>query len=736
MGLVIFFAAPILCLADSEGTTETCSDATCATQNPSPPSIPTFRVPVPEGYNKDLFGLVMIVKNEAYQLRPLLKSVLPYIDHWAILDTGSTDGTQDMIREELGSIPGELFEEPFVDYSYSRNRALQLYGNRTVYRLMMDGGDELIDGPKMRQYLQSIRDKKDIECIKIEWRWSGQLLMVPHLCRTDAPWKYFGRVHNYLARLDGTFPWVNCHSCVVKHTVPNTEEEAERHRKKWFRDIEVLKDELEKNPSDGRSSFYLAQSYSSVGMMKEAFLEYQRSYAIKGWIEREYMSAARAARLCEDLSTVPWETCQDWYMKAYQAMPNRAEPLLHIGRHYRTSKKYNLCYAYMSLAMRIPFPEEASQDISRTTYEREIPDDFSVCAYYTNHHEEGLYAARLAAKADPKNKRLQENVKHNERELAKQQRGQKRVPKISLFSIPQTQQQQQPVVDDASSAQAAGVAALTELFTTHPALSILSSNATALLAQTQAQASLSSSSTLSSSSSSSALSLPVLDEATVEHLAKTFVAAQHAVAESALAARLVKAHASGRVAVFGAGSDIDLWTSLISSAGGSSVIFEHDPDRVDALSASASNSLTSSSSSSGAVVIESVRYHTYLRDADLLLGQDRILELRHAPPSWTSSSSSSQETGAAAGERWDAVVVDVRALEPIGVAVAVNARVQPHGPMQALYAAGRWLKQQKSNKAAVIVVGCVSKACTMFADRYLPASAKRMEESGVRYYRL
>lgn len=615
----------------------------------------------------------MIVKNEAYQLRPVLKSAKPFIDAWAILDTGSTDGTQKIIQEELGDVPGELFEEPFVDYSYSRNRALELFDNRTVYRLMMDGGDELLGGPQWISYLQSIRDKKDIECIKISWRWSGETLLVPHMCRTDAPWRYFGRVHNWLGRDDNHFPWVNCHNCIVKHSVPDTPEEAERHRKKWLRDIDVLKDELSKNPKDGRSSFYLAQSYASLDRNHEAFLQYQHSFHIKGWIEREYMSAQRAARLCEELPDQPWEVCLDWYLKALQTQPQRAEPLYQIARHYRAEKQYHLCYAFLSLAVRLPYPQDSAQDTNPWVYDFAIPDDFSVCAYWTSHHKEGLEAAKRALKHEPNNKRVQDNVRFHLREMQRQERKEKHLP-AGYF--------ENDCDLGAPSFHAGGAGAK------GGSLEVQQSKLFAELPEEEAK-------------KMTNVARPV----------------QQHVSENLFLAQLVHSRKPARLLSFGTVPAPGALVHL--NAAGTTVFLEHDSDRL----AHARTEIGDDAQ------IEAVRYHTYLRDADLLLGQDTVLQLRQVPSVMSS-------------QPWDIIVVDCRAMDFTSSALlllaapylpATKAHLSSHGPMQAIYAAAQLARAQPGTD--VVLLGC-GQVCENYANRYLPAEKLKHQEATVRYYKM
>ncbi len=63
----------------------------------------------------------MIVRNEAHMrndghiIQNTLDSVAPYISSWVIVDTGSDDGTQDLIADHMArlGIPGKLYERPW-----------------------------------------------------------------------------------------------------------------------------------------------------------------------------------------------------------------------------------------------------------------------------------------------------------------------------------------------------------------------------------------------------------------------------------------------------------------------------------------------------------------------------------------------------------------------------------------------------------------------------------------------
>src|SRR5262245_49942 len=89
----------------------------------------------------------MIVRNEAPVIRRCLDSVRPWIDAWCVVDTGSSDGTQALVRQALAGLPGDLVERPWVDFAHNRTEALAAARGRADYVLVIDADETLEPAP-------------------------------------------------------------------------------------------------------------------------------------------------------------------------------------------------------------------------------------------------------------------------------------------------------------------------------------------------------------------------------------------------------------------------------------------------------------------------------------------------------------------------------------------------------------------------------------------------------------
>lgn len=90
-----------------------------------------------------LLGLAMIVKDEARNMAACLAPLLPLLDEVSIVDTGSTDGTPDLLRREFGieAVGARLDPDECFDKTPARNLALA--GLATDWVLVVDADERV-----------------------------------------------------------------------------------------------------------------------------------------------------------------------------------------------------------------------------------------------------------------------------------------------------------------------------------------------------------------------------------------------------------------------------------------------------------------------------------------------------------------------------------------------------------------------------------------------------------------
>ncbi|MGH3563806.1 MAG: glycosyltransferase [Mycobacterium sp.] len=241
--------------------------------------------------------LNMIVRNEAHIIREALDSVAPYISSWVIVDTGSNDGTQDLIRNHMAGlgIPGELYERPWHNFGHNRTEALNLAQGRGDYIWVMDADDIVVGTPDftgLSADLYYLRLRQSGSFVY----WRGVLF------RDGLPWFYRGVVHEY--------PW-----CDDPHGAANLEGDyhIESRRvgarnlepKKYARDRDLLLAEVAGNPEDARSVFYLAQSYRDLGDFRNARRWYARRAEMAGFDQEAYVAMHQVVRAIDAASSYP-----------------------------------------------------------------------------------------------------------------------------------------------------------------------------------------------------------------------------------------------------------------------------------------------------------------------------------------------------------------------------------------------------------------------------------------------
>lgn len=228
---------------------------------------------------RPLLSLCLPVKNEAQSIRSVLETIRPHIDSYLILDTGSVDGTQEIVREVMSGVPGKLVEEPmpgcdtlglsdFPDFAAIRNRVrvLDAQINNAEFQLVYSGDEYQHAGEKLRELLEERRVPEEGQP-RVDLFWQrvevegDAAVPSPRIIRTGSAWHFRDEVHEFPTHPDADAPNEILVGPHIEHVVADP---SARVANIWEKHVPVLKAMLERDPSYARALVFLAQSYDAT----------------------------------------------------------------------------------------------------------------------------------------------------------------------------------------------------------------------------------------------------------------------------------------------------------------------------------------------------------------------------------------------------------------------------------------------------------------------------------------
>jgi glycosyltransferase involved in cell wall biosynthesis len=336
-------------------------------------------------------GLCMIVKNEAHLILRCLESVRPLVDYVLIEDTGSTDGTQAIVREYLQreGLTGKVFDMPWRDFAFNRSVALaELRKNNQVdYALIMDADDVLVfeEGFDPARFKASL--SKDF--YRAEVRRATVAFRRGHIVSNRREFRYRGVLHEVLVG-----PRQYSSELATGFYISYGQEGARgQDPNKYRKDAAVLERALRTEKDlwlRSRYTFYLAQSYYGCHEKEKALENYLKRTEQGFWEEEIYWSYYRAAGLQEALGH-PLDDVLATFSKATQACPYRAEALHEAVRRCRVNNRFAEGYELAKRGLALSQPSDGLF-IEPWIYQYGLLDEFVVNAYWVGQYDECLEA--------------------------------------------------------------------------------------------------------------------------------------------------------------------------------------------------------------------------------------------------------------------------------------------------------------------------------------------------------
>lgn len=335
---------------------------------------------------KPKIGLCMIVKNESHIIERCLNSVLPLIDFVLIEDTGSTDGTQQLIRTwlERNQVTGAVHDNPWVNFAHNRSSALARLRQHSQidYALVMDADDVLLidDLPRVVSHLC----KHTADAYKIAITGQGVDYWRTQLVSNRQAFHYVGVLHEYIEGPQGhktqQLPGLRIQS--------NREGARSQDPDKYKKDAALLSEALitEKDPFlRTRYTFYLAQSLRDSGQAEAAIQTYLARSVMGRWAQESYVALLCAGRLMAQLN-YPHDEIAATLRRAFDYAPDRLEAHQVLCRQLRLQGKFQ-----EALDLGLPHlnklqPKEGLF-VEPWVYTRGLKDEMAVSAYWVGNNE-------------------------------------------------------------------------------------------------------------------------------------------------------------------------------------------------------------------------------------------------------------------------------------------------------------------------------------------------------------
>ena len=344
-------------------------------------------------------SVLIMVKNEKKRIHVTLESIKNIVDTLFILDTGSTDETIEIIKTfcKENNIQLYLKQEDFVNFEVSRNVLLEYVNSFdfTEFCLLLDVNDELKGDKHLIKLCEKEKNTPNTGFLLIQEWWSGHYdrYFNVRLIKAKKGWLFTGVVHEYISDKTNNVQPIKVDDNNIIIYQDRTKDD-DKSMKRFSKDKELLLTEHKKNPTDTRTVFYLAQTFSCLNDIESAYIYYRLRGCMHGFVEEIFTSHLK----CGDLSILmrhPWEVTMGWYMKAFELIP-RAEPAVRMAEYYKNvAKNMMLAYTFANMACQLP-PTECILFVDKMSYEYNRWHVLGAVAHHMGKFEEGRNACLKA----------------------------------------------------------------------------------------------------------------------------------------------------------------------------------------------------------------------------------------------------------------------------------------------------------------------------------------------------
>ena len=318
-----------------------------------------------------------------------------------VTDTGSTDGTVELLRAE-GAVVNVINVNPWR-FDIARNASLDFVPGDFDICLSIDLDEVLTPG-----WCQAIKNSwKDIDRLRYMYAWSHMADGSPGTsfwydkCHSRRGFRWVKPVHEVLQFYNGTERQGYCNDFMLHH-YPDPSKSRSSY-------LGLLELGTREEPNDDRNCHYLGREYMYWGKYEQAINELKRHLSLPTAVwEAEKAASMRYIGRCYSALGNKNEAIR-WHLRSAAEAPGEREPWVDLGKLYYSMNNFAGCYYAMKTALSII--ERPLSYICEPESWGFVPYDLAgVSAYYLGMYEESKALTLKALEIAPTDNRLKQNL--------------------------------------------------------------------------------------------------------------------------------------------------------------------------------------------------------------------------------------------------------------------------------------------------------------------------------------
>lgn len=352
-------------------------------------------------------SLAVIARNEIEGIAPLLGDAAAFCDELVVVDTGSTDGTDEAAAQAGARV--ERFEW-IDDFAAARNYSFDCCTGDWV--IWLDADDRVI--PEVQSGINQLKAelstpaRRDVDAVMLEY-WYHFRANDPSSCtfsfgreriiRRSAGLRWAGRVHEVISVPSGRIHFRR--DLHVDHRPA-----AAKRARVGDRNLRILERAYAEGDRSPRTLFYYGNELRDNNRLQEAMAVYEEYLPVSNLYWEKYwalVNLARCARRLEDE-----DAAMDYLTQALRQDSSRAEAYNELGIHHYRRKQWRRAIPYFSAAASARRPPDGFVTDDHYTW---MPWDYlSVCLAHVGRTQEALDATVKALIGNPDRPRVMGNI--------------------------------------------------------------------------------------------------------------------------------------------------------------------------------------------------------------------------------------------------------------------------------------------------------------------------------------